>query len=155
MYSKFWFDGDSFVWNLDASVELRQHQSLSQKKFFLFLTECYFFFLLWAFFFFFYFFTKDFLPLLIFPGAKIFKFPWAKSFYVWIFSSGEVNKKIKKPQDERLPQNFPQAIRSVMTPSWFIKFIWKYVFLNNLGAFKDLRNFFMETFGQNVRIQFS
>ena len=30
MYGKFWFDGDFFVRNLDASLELRQYQSLSQ-----------------------------------------------------------------------------------------------------------------------------
>ena len=33
MYGKFWFDGDFFVQNLDASMELRQYQSLSQGKF--------------------------------------------------------------------------------------------------------------------------
>ena len=36
MYHKFWFDGDFFVRNLDASVELRQYQSLSPRIFFLF-----------------------------------------------------------------------------------------------------------------------
>ena len=29
MYDRFWFDGDFFVRNLDASTELRQYQSLS------------------------------------------------------------------------------------------------------------------------------
>ena len=61
--------------------------------FFLFLTEWYSFFLLWAhlFCFFglfvclFFFFTKEYLPLLIFPLAKI--FPYAKSFHVWILLS--------------------------------------------------------------------
>ena len=33
MYHKFWFDGDFFVRNLDASVELRQYQSLSPRIF--------------------------------------------------------------------------------------------------------------------------
>ena len=32
MYGKFWFEGDFFVQNLDASMELRQYQSLSQGK---------------------------------------------------------------------------------------------------------------------------
>ena len=85
MYGKFWFDGDFFVQNLDASMELRQYQSLSQGKssFFSwqigtisFLTDWYSFFLLWApFFFFFSFFlsfTNDFLPLLIFHKQRFF-----------------------------------------------------------------------------------
>ena len=54
MYGQFWFDGDFFVRNLDASVELRQYRSLQQRIFFLFLTECYSFFLLWAGFWFFF-----------------------------------------------------------------------------------------------------
>ena len=33
MYNNFWFDGDSFVRNLDASMELRQYQLLSQRIF--------------------------------------------------------------------------------------------------------------------------
>ena len=80
MYGKVWLDGDFFVRNMDASVELRHYMSLLQRKFFLFFTEWYSFFLLWAIFFFFlFFFTKDFFPLLIFPLAEI--FPQAKSFY--------------------------------------------------------------------------
>ena len=43
---------DFFGRNLDASVELRQYQSLSQRNFFHFLTEWYSFFLLQACFFF-------------------------------------------------------------------------------------------------------
>ena len=31
--NNFWFDGDSFVRNLDASMELRQYQLLSQRIF--------------------------------------------------------------------------------------------------------------------------
>ena len=42
MYGKFWFDSDFFVWNLDASVELRQYQSLSQRNLFLFLAEIFY-----------------------------------------------------------------------------------------------------------------
>ena len=34
MYGKFWFDGDLFDRNLDVSVELRQYQSLSPRRFF-------------------------------------------------------------------------------------------------------------------------
>ena len=60
MYGTFWLDGDFFVRNLYASVELRQYQSLSQRNLFLILTE--FFSSL-----FFPFFTKVSLPLLIFP----------------------------------------------------------------------------------------
>ena len=61
-----------------GSVELCQYQSLSQIIIFLFLTEWHFFSLLWArffllfFSFFFFFLLPDFLPLLIFLGAKIF-----------------------------------------------------------------------------------
>ena len=33
MYGKFWFDSDFVVRNLDASVELCQYQSLSQRNF--------------------------------------------------------------------------------------------------------------------------
>ena len=54
VYGNLWFDGDFFVRNLDTSVGLRQYKSLSQRFFFPF------------------FFTMDFLPLLIFPRAKIF-----------------------------------------------------------------------------------
>ena len=84
MYGKFWFDGEFFVQNLDASMELRQYQSLSQGKssFFSwqigtlsFLTDWYSFFLLWALFFFsffFFFFTNDFLPLLTFHKQRFF-----------------------------------------------------------------------------------
>ena len=84
MYGKVWLDGDFFVRNMDASVELQHYKSHLRRKFFLFFTEWYSFFLLWAFFFFFlFFFTKDFFPLLIFPLAEI--FPQAKSFYEWFF----------------------------------------------------------------------
>ena len=81
MYGKFWFDGDFFVQNLDASMELRQYQSLSWGKFSFFswqigtlsfLTDWYSFFLFWALFFFFFFFTNDFLPLLIFHKQRFF-----------------------------------------------------------------------------------
>ena len=34
MYGKFWFDGDFSDRNLDVSVELRQYQSLSPRRFF-------------------------------------------------------------------------------------------------------------------------
>ena len=39
-----------------------------------------------------------------------------------------------------LPGNLPKF--EIMTPAWFIKFSWKYVFLNNAGAFKDFREVF-------------
>ena len=52
----FFKHGDSFVRNMDASVELRHYISLLQRRFFLFFTEWYSFFLLWAIFFFFLFF---------------------------------------------------------------------------------------------------
>ena len=71
MFEKFRFDGDFFARNLDASVELRQHQWL-HKGFFsfldrmvLFLSSLNLFFFL--FFFCFWFFLVNFLPLLIFP----------------------------------------------------------------------------------------
>ena len=63
---------DSFVQDLDASVELRHYQSLSLKIFFLFLTEWYSLFPLRACFSVSFFLTRDFLLLLIFPWAKIF-----------------------------------------------------------------------------------
>ena len=73
MYSKFGFDGDFFVRNLDASVGSASTSHFHKGIFFLFLTEWHIFFLLKAcFFFFFLYFPKDFLPLLIFPRAKIF-----------------------------------------------------------------------------------
>ena len=82
MYGKVWFDGDFFVQNLDASMELRQYQSLSQGKFSFFswqigtlsfLTDWYSFFLLWALFFFFFFFlTNDFITLFIFHKQRFF-----------------------------------------------------------------------------------
>ena len=56
MYGKVWLDGDFFVRNMDASVELQHYKSHLQRIFFLFFTEWYSFFLLWAFFFFFLFF---------------------------------------------------------------------------------------------------
>ena len=48
VFGKCWFDGDFFVRNQDAIVELRLYQSLPQSNIFLFLTEWYSFFLLWA-----------------------------------------------------------------------------------------------------------
>ena len=63
---------DSFVQDLDASVELRHHQSLSLKIFFLFLTEWYSLFPVRACFSVSLFLTGDFLLLLIFPWANIF-----------------------------------------------------------------------------------
>ena len=77
MYGKVWLDGDFFVRNMDASVELRHDMSLLQRKFFFSLqngTLSFFFGPFFSFFFF-----KDFFPLLIFPLAEI--FPQAKSFY--------------------------------------------------------------------------
>ena len=80
MYGKVWLDGDFFVRNMDASVELRHYMSLLQRKFFFSLQNGTLSFLLGPFFYFFiFFFTKDFFPLLIFPLAEI--FPQAKSFY--------------------------------------------------------------------------
>ena len=71
-----WLDGDFFVRNMDASVELRHYMSLLQRKFFLFFTEWYSFFLLWAcfffFFFFFFYFTKHFFSALDFSVSKDF-----------------------------------------------------------------------------------
>ena len=52
MFGGFWFDGDFFVRNLGASVELRQYHSFSKRNFFPFLTEWYSFSLLWVCFFF-------------------------------------------------------------------------------------------------------
>ena len=81
MYGKFWFDGDFFVQNLDASTELRKYCTLS------YLTDWYSLLfdrlalsLIWqigtlSFFFepfFFFFFTNDFLPLLIFHKHRFF-----------------------------------------------------------------------------------
>ena len=84
IYCKFWFDGDFFVQNLDTSVELHQYQSLSQGNFFSFHDRI---ILLRSFLglFFSLFYTVDFLPLLIFPWAKIFS--ETKNFHVWILLS--------------------------------------------------------------------
>ena len=80
MYGKVWLDGDFFVRNMDASVELRHYRSLLQRKFFFPLQNGTLSFFFGPFFsFFLLFFTKDFFPLLIFPLAEI--FPQAKSFY--------------------------------------------------------------------------
>ena len=88
MYGKFWFDGEFFVQNLDASMELRQYQSLSQGKssFFSwqigtlsFLTDWYSFFLLWALFFFSFFF--------FFSQTTLFRF--------WIYISKDFSLKKK------------------------------------------------------------
>ena len=79
MYGKVWLDGDFFVRNMDASVELRHYMSLLQRKFFFSLQNGTLSFFFGPFFSFFFFFTKDFFPLLIFPLAEI--FPKAKSFY--------------------------------------------------------------------------
>ena len=56
MYGKVWLDGDLFVRNMDASVELRHYLSLLQRKFFflyrmvLFLSSLGHFFLFFFFF---------------------------------------------------------------------------------------------------------
>ena len=85
MYGKVWLDGDFFVRNMDASVELQHYKSHLQRKFFSFLYRMVLFLssLGLLFLFSFFFFTKEFFPLLIFPSAKI--FPQAKSFYEWLF----------------------------------------------------------------------
>ena len=57
MYGKVWLDGDFFVRNMDASVELRHYMSLLQRKFFFSLqngTLSFFFGPFFSFFFFFY-----------------------------------------------------------------------------------------------------
>ena len=56
MYGKVWLDGDFFVRNMDASVELRHYMSLLQRKFFFSLqngTLSFFFEPFFSFFFFF------------------------------------------------------------------------------------------------------
>ena len=59
----------NFVGNLDAKVELRQYQSLSQSNFFLFLAESCSFFPLWTCFFLFF---QGLSSALIFSRAKVF-----------------------------------------------------------------------------------
>ena len=57
MYGKVWLDGDFFVRNMDASVELRHYMSLLQRKFFFSLqngTLSFFFGPFFSFFFFFF-----------------------------------------------------------------------------------------------------
>ena len=110
MYDKFRLDGDFSVRNLDASVEFRQCQSLSQRIFFFsWQNGSPFVFFEPIFFFFLRFFTKDSLLLLIFP--------WAMSFHLWILSSARCKQNRQKnmkneAQDEWLPRKFPQGIRS-------------------------------------------
>ena len=55
----------------------------------------------------------------------------------------------------RCRENFsPRS--EIMTPSWFINFYSKkkYVYLDNSGAFKDFRIFFMETLGWMFEFSF-
>ena len=62
-----------------------------------------------------------------------------------------------KPQHEQLQQKFPQGTcpgqRLWHLPD-LLTFIWKYVFLNNSGAFTDFRYFFMETLGLMFEFSF-
>ena len=67
MYGKVWFDGDFFVRNLRRRGAPPALVAFSKGFFFSFLDRVVPFFLLWA-----NFFTNDYLPLLIFPWAKIF-----------------------------------------------------------------------------------
>ena len=60
------------IQTLDASVEFRQHQSLSQRKFFSFLDRLVLFLSSLSLFYFFVFFTNDFLPLMIFHEQRFF-----------------------------------------------------------------------------------
>ena len=79
----------------------------------------------------------------------------SRSFSAFNFSMGKDFSISKEPKDERLPQKFPQGTlpgRRLWHLPDLLTFIWKYVFLNNSGAFEDFRNFF----NINVRlIQFS
>ena len=63
-----------------------------------------------------------------------------------------------EPQHERLPRKFSQGTRPgprLRHLPDVLTFIWKYVFLNNSGAFKDFRHFFfMETLGLKFEFNF-
>ena len=58
-----------------------------------------------------------------------------------------------EPQDERLPRKFPQGTclgTRLLHPPDLIIFIWKYIYLNNSGAFKDFKTFFSLEGRKNV-----
>ena len=141
MYDRFWFDGDFFVRNQDASTELQPVPVAFIKDCFPFLDGMVLFpSPLGPFF---SFFTKDFLPLLIFPWANI--FPKSKSFHVWILSNARCKQNMQITWKTRPKMSLPQGIRS-----WtrlrhlpdLLTLVWKYVFLINSGVLK-ISEFFL------------
>ena len=99
MYGKFWFDGDFFVRNLDASVELRQYQSLSQRNLFLFLTGFFILFL---------FFNQGLSSALDFSIST--ELPCVN--FVKCAMQAKCGNKMKiESRRKRLPRKFPQGIR--------------------------------------------
>ena len=58
-----------------------------------------------------------------------------------------------EPQDERLPRKFPQGTclgTRLLHPPDLIIFIWKYVYLNNSGTFKDFKTFSYRKKGKTI-----
>ena len=58
-----------------------------------------------------------------------------------------------EPQDERLPRKFPHGTclgSRLLHPPDLIIFIWKYVYLNNSGTFKDFKTFSYRKKGKTI-----
>ena len=74
---------------------------------------------------------------------------------MWILLSAWCKQNMKVPwKTSAIMNSCCETSSKIITPSWLLTFIWKYIFLNNLGAFKGFRIFYGNV-RLNVWIQFS
>ena len=132
---KLWFNGDFFVQNLDASVELPQYLLLSQRKFFSFL-ERLILFLSFLSLLLFFFFNQRLSSAFGFSMSK--GFSLNKSFYEWILYRARCKQNMEVRWKSSLnssgcressPQRMRPGPRFWQLP-YSLTFIWKYVFLD-------------------------
>ena len=71
----------------------------------------------------------------------------------WAMQTKYTNNLKNEPQVERLPRKFPQGTclgTRLLHPPDLIIFIWKYVYLNNSGAFKDFKTISYRKKGKTI-----
>ena len=159
MYNKFWFDTNFFVRNLDVRLELRQHQSLSQRIFSFLDRMVLFLSSLSLFINFFHFFQ-------VLPSA--FDFPMSKRSFISIELPRVNFVKWRSKQNMQMTwktspkmcgcrENSPRGFARLQDYDTFLMhgFYSKCVFQNNSGAFRDFRNFSLWNVRSNVWIQLS
>ena len=72
---------------------------------------------------------------------------------LWSARCKHTNNLKNEPQDEWLPRKFPQGTclgTRLLHPPDLIIFIWKYVYLNNSGTFKDFKTFSYRKKGKTI-----